>query len=343
MRRQRIDTPDGDFLDLDWLQTEAPQGTPLLVLFHGLEGSSRSHYAIGLMRALAARGWLGVVVHFRGCSGAPNLLARAYHSGDSDEIDWILHWFKAAVPNRPIFAVGVSLGGNALLKWLGEYPERALRCVNAAAAVCPPLDLTLSGEALGQGFNRNYSRHFLQTLIPKALDKAERFPGRFDKARIASSRTLKDFDDAYTAPAHGFDGVLDYWQRASAKPWLSAIQSPTLLLNAANDPFVPAGALPTSAQTGPGVLFECTDQGGHVGFLRGPWPGNLDWLPQRLITFFESHSAEPARLVPATQTVSAAESACFLRCAVPLNSGTDSNQNNRTDCCRPNRPPFHHS
>lgn len=314
MHRQRIDTPDGDFIDLDWLSITPSDDAPLVVLFHGLEGSSQSHYAIALMRALADKGWQGAVVHFRGCSGTANHLARAYHSGDSDEIEWILRWLRATRPDQPIFAVGVSLGGNALLKCLGERGDRIQAYVSAAAAVCPPLDLTLSGEALARGFNQHYTRHFLQTLIPKALAKAERFPGRFDKTRIASSRNLKDFDDAYTAPAHGFDGVLDYWRRASAKPWLSAIRSPTLLLNAANDPFVPADALPTPNQLGPGVQFECPPQGGHVGFLQGPWPGNLEWLPQRLIRFFESRLVDKPTAASPSQT----DANHFLRCSTLL-------------------------
>lgn len=286
-RRERIATPDGDFLDLDWLATEASADAPLVVLFHGLEGSSRSHYARSLMRALDAYRWRGVVVHFRGCSGAPNRLARAYHSGDSAEIDWILLRLSALAGHAPLFAVGVSLGGNALLKWLGEQAHAATRCLAGAASVCPPLDLTISGNALGQGLNRFYSMHFLHTLRRKALDKHARFQGLFDPERIRCATTLHDFDDAYTAPAHGFTGVADYWTRASSKPWLRAIQVPTLLLCAHNDPFVPLGALPTAHEISSAIHFECANGGGHVGFMSGPWPGHIDWLPNRLINYFD--------------------------------------------------------
>lgn len=285
--RQRVATPDGDFIDADWLAAPSDEGTPLVILFHGLEGSSQSHYARSLMKAVAARRWKGVVLNFRGCSGSPNRLSRAYHSGDSDEIDWLLAWIRHEANGSCLFAVGVSLGGNALLKWLGEREAGAQEKLDAAAAVCPPLDLTLSGLNLGRGLNRIYTRHFLQTLIPKALEKAQRFPGHFDRDRILRARSLQDFDDAYTAPAHGFADVFDYWRRASSKPLLGGIQVPTLLLNAANDPFVPRAALPAESELGPKLQFECPARGGHVGFLQGTWPGNLDWLPERLLKHFE--------------------------------------------------------
>ncbi|ATE60834.1 hydrolase [Thauera sinica] len=286
-RRERWDTSDGDFIDLDWVQGGAADA-PLVVLFHGLEGSSRSHYARTLMRALARRGWRGVVPHFRGCSGTPNRLARAYHSGDSDEIDWILQRLHRLAGGAPLFAAGVSLGGNALLKWLGERGPRAGVLLHAAAAVCPPLDLTVSGHALGHGFNRLYALHFLATLRRKALEKCARHPGLFDAQRIRRARTLYDFDDAYTAPAHGFTGADDYWRRASSKPWLHAIACPTLLLGAANDSFVPPAALPAKEDLPPAVVFECPAGGGHVGFIGGPWPGDQDWLARRLLKHFDT-------------------------------------------------------
>jgi predicted alpha/beta-fold hydrolase len=285
-RRERWETPDGDFIDLDWLAAGAAD-SPLVVLFHGLEGSSDSHYARALLRAVAARGWRGVVPHFRGCSGEPNRLPRSYHSGDSEEIDWILRRLRGCAGDAPLYAIGVSLGGNALLKWLGEQGEGARGVLTAAAAICPPLDLAICGHALAQGFNRVYTRHFLATLKPKALAKLARHPGLADRARILAARTLFEFDDAYTGPVHGFAGAADYWQRASARPWLHAIRIPTLLLAAANDPFVPPAALPRAAELAPAIRFECPAAGGHVGFLDGPWPGRNHWLPQRLLTHFE--------------------------------------------------------
>lgn len=284
-RRERWTTPDGDFIDLDWLAGRAD--APLLVLFHGLEGSSRSHYARALMGALQGLGWRGVVPHFRGCSGEPNRRLRAYHSGDSAEIHWILQRLRdRAGAGCPLLVTGASLGGNALLKWLGEQGQGALALVEGAAAICPPLDLTLAGHALGRGWNRLYTRHFLSTLKPKALLKAAHFPGQLDPAAIGRATTLYAFDNAYTAPVHGFRDADDYWTQASSRPWLRHIRVPTLLLSADNDPFVPPEALPTPGELSPQVAFEHPAKGGHLGFVEGPWPGQTGWLATRLIRHF---------------------------------------------------------
>lgn len=291
-RRERWETPDGDFIDLDWKDAPTVPSPvdlrPLLVLFHGLEGSSGSHYAIALMRATAAIGWCGVVVNFRGCSGESNRLPRAYHSGDSDEIDWILRRLQELFPARPRYAVGISLGGNALLKWLGEQESEAGCVVRAAAAISAPLDLAACGHHLARGFNRIYTRHFLRTLKRNAAEKLRRYPGLFDARRMASARNLYEFDDVVTAPLHGFAGADDYWQRASSKPWLTSIRLPTLLLNARNDPFLPAQALPTAQQAAASVKVEFPDHGGHVGFVTGNLPGHLDWLPERILHYFQN-------------------------------------------------------
>lgn len=286
-RRERWETPDGDFIDLDWL--DAPPAAPLLVLFHGLEGSSRSHYARAIMGAARAHGWSAVVPHFRGCSGQPNRLPRAYHSGDSDEIDWVLRRLRSSDARRPLYAVGISLGGNALAKWAGERGAQAALAVRAVAAVCAPLDLAIAGRALERGFNRVYTEYFLRSMRAGALDKLARFPGIADRRRIVHARTLYEFDDAVTAPLHGFRDADDYWRRASAKPHLCGIAVPTLLLNPRNDPFLPAHALPAAGQVSHHVLTEFPAQGGHVGFVSGRFPGHLDWLPRRLIAFFAEH------------------------------------------------------
>ena len=287
-RRERWDTPDGDFIDLDWLAADpsAPGPRPLVVLFHGLEGSSRSHYALALMAALRSRGMRGVVVHFRGCSGELNRLPRAYHSGDAPEIDWILRRLRAQNPDAPMFAMGVSLGGNALLKWLGDNGESAAQVVDAAAAVSAPLDVMAMGDALGQGFNLVYSRNFLQTLKAKSLAKLERHPGLYDADAVRASRTLREFDDLVTAPMHGFKNTDDYWTRASSKLGLRNIQVPTLVLNARNDPFLPVTALPGAHEVSRAVTLEQPEEGGHVGFAGGAFPGNYDWLPRRILRFF---------------------------------------------------------
>lgn len=284
LRRERWDTPDGDFVDVD-LQ-EGMGDAPLLVLFHGLEGGSHSHYACALMHVARERGWRVLLPHFRGCGGEANRLPRAYHSGDTIELDWMLRRAQELTGGRSMYAVGVSLGGNVLLKWLGEQGAAASDLLRAAVAVSAPLDLMAAGHALERGFNRIYTRMFLATLIAKSMDMIARFPGAFDAERAARARTLRDFDDAVTAPLHGFADVTDYWTRASSKPHLRDIRVRTLILNARNDPFLPAQHLPAPQEVSPAVTLELPDNGGHVGFLSGPFPGHLRWLPQRVFEFF---------------------------------------------------------
>lgn len=341
--RDRIETPDGDFLDMDWCapgliaqpvasaSTEpvpetssdpAPQTrdalfsrpslqntgasrwmtpadrallhatlalpqTQALVLMHGLEGSSQSRYAQSIAQYFRARGWIVVIAHFRGCSGSPNRLARAYHSGDSQEVAFILEVVRQAVPHALWHAAGVSLGGNALLKYLGEFPAQA-RWLKAAAGVSVPLDLVAAGNHLSDDpFNRQiYSRYFLRSLKPKVLEKAKRFPGVIDVMRISQARDLRDFDDAYTAPMHGFRDALDYWTQSSSKPWLKHLEVPTLVLNARNDPFLPEPTLPGVGEVSSSVLLHQPASGGHAGFVTGALPGELSWLPERLAKFF---------------------------------------------------------
>ncbi len=283
-RRERWNTPDGDFIDLDWLPTIA--GAPLVVLFHGLEGSSRSPYARSLMRKLQDIGWNGVVPHFRGCSGEPNRLPRAYHSGDADEIGWILERLASQHPASLRFVVGISLGGNALLLWLGTRGRVACRTIDAAAAVCAPLDLTAVGHNLGRGFNRLYTRHFLATLKHNAAAKLRQHPGLFNLENVLRATNLYEFDNLVTAPLHGFRNTDDYWHRASSKPYLKEIRVPTLVLNPLNDPFLPPRFLPGRLDVSSSVTLEQPSDGGHVGFVSGGWPGNLDWLPRRLVHFF---------------------------------------------------------
>jgi predicted alpha/beta-fold hydrolase len=285
-RRERWTTPDDDFIDVDFVDSVNPT-TPLVVLFHGLEGSSRSHYARALMYALQKRGWLGAVPHFRGCSGVANRLYRAYHSGDVAEIDWLVRRFAERHPDRTLYVAGVSLGGNAVLRWLGDKPEAAHR-VARAVAVSAPLDLAAGGQALSRGLNHAvYTRLFLRTLKQKTLAKAQRHPGQLDAQALKRARDLYEFDNLYTAPAHGYLNTDDYWRRASAKPLLRHIDIPTLVLNARNDPFLPAQTLPHRHEVSTHVTLEQPEQGGHVGFVTGAFPGRIDWLPQRLLHFFE--------------------------------------------------------
>lgn len=272
-RRERWDTPDGDFIDLDW--AEGGRG-PLLALFHGLEGGSSSHYARKVAAQAQRRGWRCVVPHFRGCSGEANRHARAYHSGDSAELDWILRRL------RPDFAAGVSLGGNVLLKWLGEQGAAAAQLVRRAAAVSAPVDLAASGHALDRTLNRwLYAAHFLTTLKPKALAKISQHALAIEAERVSRARTLHEFDDLVTAPLHGFRDADDYWTRAASGPWLERIRVPTLVLNAMNDPFLPHAALAAAARrASPDVVLEFPATGGHAGF-----PGRGHWLARRVLEF----------------------------------------------------------
>jgi predicted alpha/beta-fold hydrolase len=287
-QRERWDAPDGDFIDVDWMPWI--DGAPLVVLFHGLEGSSQSHYAKALMRALNRRGWNGCVPHFRGCSGELNRLPRAYHSGDSAEIDWVLRRAAAQCKPARMYAAGVSLGGNALLKWTGEQGAAASQVVKAVAAISAPLDMAAAGSALGRGFNRVYTRIFLGTLVEKSLTKLAQHPGLFDADRLRRVRNLYEFDNVVTAPLHGFRDTDEYWACASAKPWLAHVAVPTLALNALNDPFMPAAALPRHDQVASAVTLDHPATGGHVGFSAGALPpGHLEWLPQRLLDFFDLH------------------------------------------------------
>ena len=235
-----------------------------------------------------------MIPHFRGCSGRSNRLPRAYHSGDSDEIDWILRRLSNEHPARPLLAIGVSLGGNALLKWLGERESEA-QFFCAAAAVCPPQSLRAGAVSLSRGFNRLYAEHFLRSLRPKSLALLERFPGLLDARRIRQARDFFDFDDAVTAPLHGFAGCEDYWARSSCRPFLRAIRVPTLVINALNDPFLPADCLAQPGETSPQVSLEYPREGGHVGFPQAAGPGAFGWVPERLATFFSLQLGQQVR------------------------------------------------
>jgi len=285
LQRHRWTTPDGDFIDVD-RQVASRSDRPQLVLFHGLEGSSASHYAWA-WRAWAQRHDLHCVIpHFRGCSGVLNLAPRAYHSGDHAEVAWILGRLRQQHRQQGgscQLAVGVSLGGNALMRWAAEEGAQAVEGVDAAAAVCAPLDLTASAKAIGQGLNRQiYTRMFLRSMKPRALAKWHQYPGLFDRDRMLKANDLEAFDEVFTAPLHGFKDARDYWAKASAKPMLRSVRLPVLLLNARNDPFIPAQSLPSGQEVSPSVTLWQPEHGGHVGFVQGRCPGGLQWVPEQV-------------------------------------------------------------
>jgi predicted alpha/beta-fold hydrolase len=298
--RERWATPDGDFIDVDHLlptgAADAPgaPGARHLVLFHGLEGSSASQYAQAFAGVAQQRGWAYTVPHFRGCSGEPNRAPRAYHSGDFEEIGWILQRLRASSP-QPLLAVGISLGGNALLRWAQESGASAAATASAVAAVSSPIDLAAAGRAIDRGFNwLVYSRMFLATMKPRALAKLALHPGLFDRDRLLAARTLYEFDDVFTAPLHGYRDTPDYWTRASARPHLARIRIPALVLNARNDPFVPIESLPGAAlhgtaQVGRHVTLWQPAHGGHVGFPHGKPPGHVFTMPQAVSAWLAEH------------------------------------------------------
>jgi predicted alpha/beta-fold hydrolase len=282
LQRERWHTPDGDFVDVD-RQSASHPARPLLVLFHGLEGSSQSHYAQAFADWAAEHDIQFALPHFRGCSGELNWAPRAYHSGDHEEVDWLLQRLRSehrAAGGQHLVAAGVSLGGNALMRWAGEHGAQAAMAADAVASICSPLDLAESGRAIGRGFNRQvYTRMFLRSMKPKALAKLAQHPGLFDRQKLMAARDLYAFDNVFTAPLHGFRDTDDYWRRASAKPLMGAIGVPALALNALNDPFVPAASLPQPGDVSRHVTLWQPPHGGHVGFAQGAWPGHVRGLP----------------------------------------------------------------
>ena len=290
-KRERWTTPDHDFIDIDYLVHTSKKSTKaslLMVMFHGLEGSSQSHYCESFADYADRKGIDYAVVHFRGCSGEINLAPRAYHSGDYEEIGWILQTLKNK-HRIPMVAIGVSLGGNALLRWAEEMGKAASKVVKAVTAICSPIDLAAGGKQIGIGFNKQvYTRRFLASMKPKALKKLEQFPGLFDREALLDAENLYDFDNVFTAPLHGFKNTEDYWARCSAKPHLREIKIPALLINAKNDPFIPASCLPKANEVGQWVKLWKPDDGGHVGFTSGEYPGNLKALPHNVMQWMDS-------------------------------------------------------
>jgi predicted alpha/beta-fold hydrolase len=286
LRRERLELPDGDFLDLDW--TAGERG-PIVLVLHGLEGSSDSHYARGLLATLVRHGWRGVVMHFRGCGGQPNRLARGYCAGDTADMAYVVDWLRRRAPDAPLAAVGYSLGGNVLLKWLSEAgADIPLR---AAVAVSTPFVLDSTARRLQQGFSRLYQFHLLHALKRGYRAKfRHRSDGPVALAALATIRDFYAFDDRITAPLHGYAGVHDYYARASCRPGLRHIQVPTLILHALDDPFMRPEAIPETGELSPSVRLELSPRGGHVGFVAGRWPWRAHyWLERRIPTFLAEH------------------------------------------------------
>lgn len=288
-RLERITAPDGELLELHHLDAAA-SSAPHVFLLHGLEGSPRSHYVGGLLDQARQRGWAATLLVFRGCGETPNLARRFYHSGETTDLDFAL----STVVRRhhgPLLLAGVSLGGNVLLKWLGERGGSARELVRAAAAVSVPFDLEAGAKRITEGFSRVYDRSFLKSLRRKAQIKLERYPDLFDATRLARVQSIFDFDDAVTAPVHGFTSARDYYARASSLQFLAKIETPTLLLSARDDPFLPAQVLERverSVRDNPALTIEFQPRGGHVGFIGGNRPWHPFYYAEwRVFQFFD--------------------------------------------------------
>lgn len=291
-RRERWELADGDFLDLDRFPGPSP-GAPLVLVCHGLEGSSRAHYVRGLVAAALSRGLGALALNFRGCSGEPNRLPRFYHSGETGDLDQVVRRAVAERPGRPILLAGFSLGGNVVAKYLGERGDDLPAEVRAGAVVSVPFDLARSARALdGPGFLMGiYRERFLRRLRGKALAKARRFPEAIDAGRVAAARTFEAYDGALTAPLHGFASAEDYWTRCSSARFLGGVRRPLLALSSRDDPLVPAESLPVeAARANPRVSLEIAAGGGHVAFVEGaPWRPRY-FADGRTVEFLSAHA-----------------------------------------------------
>lgn|SRR3990167_4715405 len=286
IERERLDLPDGDFIDLDWINRQ--ESGPLVMILHGLEGSIDSHYAKGMLGKIAEHSWRGVFMHFRGCSGEPNRLPRGYHSGDTGDLSYVVKILHEREPNTCLAAVGFSLGGNVLLKWLGETGEK--NPLKAAIAISVPFELHKAAARIQQGFSKFYQWYFIKCLRDRLTQKFESNALPLDPSLIYSVNTMYDFDDKITAPLHGFSGVEEYYSIASSRQYLRTVQVPTLILHAKDDPFMTADVIPNQNELSQHVTLEITETGGHVGFVMGKFPWKPEyWLEKRVPRFLKEY------------------------------------------------------
>jgi len=282
--RERIDTPDDDFLDLDWSRCGSRR---LAIISHGLEGDSDRAYVKGMVRALNLYGWDCLAWNFRGCSGEPNRRLKSYHSGSFDDLGLVIEHAAAHYPYTRIGLVGFSIGGNITLLYLGKNRDQVNHRVNCAAVLSVPCDLAAGAEALARRSNAVYMQRFLKLLGAKVRAKKALFPDRIDLSDYHTLRNFRDFDERYTAPINGFRDANDYWTQCSSKPWISGIAVPTLMIAAMNDPFLVPACFPTvEAAVNPVVHLDMPSSGGHVGFVQFNHNG-LYWSEKRIAEFFE--------------------------------------------------------
>lgn len=284
LERERVELPDGDFIDLDWVGRN--KTGPLVIILHGLEGSIESHYAKGMLYRLAQEGWRGVFIHFRGCSGEPNRLPRYYHSGDTADVDYIARLILKRQPNTIMAGIGFSLGGNVLLKWLGEKGSQ--HPLKAAIAVSVPFELSKASLCIRKGFSKFYQWYFIRCLRERLVNKFNINQAPVDPALLYQVHTMYDFDDKFTAPLHGFADAQEYYTTSSSRQFLRNIRVPTLILHAKDDPFMSEEVIPQPEELSPQVTLELTESGGHVGFVGGKYPWRPEyWLEQRIPEFLQ--------------------------------------------------------
>lgn len=281
--QQTLELDDGDFIDLSW-KGEPKNGSPIVVVFHGLEGSINSHYASAVMQTFQQHGWINVLMHFRGCSHRLNRLAHSYHSGETGDARYFLNWLKEKYPNSPLVAVGYSLGGNVLLKLIAEYGADSP--LEAAVSVCAPVQLECCANRMNQGFSKLYQRHLISQLNQKVLKKSSQFD--FEKLIGMSNNAIKQlktfwqFDDLVTAPLNGFKDVHDYYHQSSSRQYLKEIKTPTLMIHALDDPFMTPDTIPYEKELSPSVELEVSRHGGHIGFVAGTLFKPVFWLQKRI-------------------------------------------------------------
>jgi predicted alpha/beta-fold hydrolase len=287
VERERVELPDGDFIDLDWVGRGG--SGPVVLILHGFEGSINSHYARGMLLKVMQNGWRGVFMHFRGCSGEPNRLPRSYHSGETSDVDYIVKWLRGREMNTSVAAIGYSLGGNVLLKWLGE--TGAQNPLKAAIAISVPFELHKAAQRIQKGFSRCYQWYFLKCLRERLTFKSQFVPAApLNANELEAVRTIMDFDHRYTAPLHGFSDADEYYSISSSRQYLRSIQVPTLILHAKDDPFMSEDVIPEGHELSSQVKLEVTESGGHVGFVTGKYPWRPEyWLEQRIPDFLKDH------------------------------------------------------
>lgn len=286
LERERIELPDGDFIDIDWLDKR--KSGPLVLILHGFEGSIESHYAKGMLASIGHAGWRGAFIHFRGCSGIPNRLPRGYHSGETNDIDYIVKVLRAREKGVVLAGVGYSLGGNVLLKWLGETGKA--NPLKAAIAISVPFELHKAADKIGSGFSRFYEWYLIKCACDRLLSKFQKTPAPIDPVLLSKIADIRDFDNKYTVPVHGFQSVDEYYTMCSSRRFLKSIEVPTLLIQSKDDPFMTAEVIPSEEELSDKVQLEVTERGGHVGFVSGRYPWRPEfWLEERVPKFLREY------------------------------------------------------